>query len=107
MKTAAIDDGHPELAAARRAVAQAIDKLGAIEREALHLAPLIQRGEIAHDETADALNHTAAAHGLCMTERQRETVKPSRLRRQPAIRPGRRFRLLGCALSVCRMRCAT
>ena len=42
-------DTHPALIAARRAIAHAPDKLRQLESEALRLAPLIERGDIARD----------------------------------------------------------
>jgi putative DNA primase/helicase len=64
-----------ELIAARRAVSLAPDKLRAIEGEALRLAPLIERGEIARGEAADCLIDVGQAYGLGATDRERETVE--------------------------------
>jgi hypothetical protein len=66
---------HPELISAGRAIAHATDKLVAIETEALRLAPLIERNEIARGNAVDYLLDVAAAHGLCRMARERETVE--------------------------------
>jgi hypothetical protein len=64
---------HPELIGTSRAIA--LSALGAIEREGLRLAPLIQAGDIACGDAADMLIRTAEAYGLCRTRRERETVE--------------------------------
>jgi hypothetical protein len=75
------DDGyldvHPELTAARRAVAIAPNnnKLRTIESEALRLAPLIERAEIALGGAADCLIDVATAYGLCTTDHGRGDVE--------------------------------
>ena len=68
-------EAHPELIAARRAVACAPDKLSALESEALRLAPFIESGEIARGEAVAYLIDVTTAHGLCSTGRGRETVE--------------------------------
>lgn len=66
---------HPELVAVWRAIALADDKLPAIETEALRLAPLIERGDIAPGDAVARLMDAATAHGLCDTKRDRENVE--------------------------------
>jgi hypothetical protein len=66
---------HPQLIAARRSIAHAPDKWIALEREALRLAPMIERGETAYGKALDYLIDVMDAHGLCGTERERETVE--------------------------------
>jgi putative DNA primase/helicase len=75
MTAADVLDAHPELIAARRAVAHALDKLRALECEALRLAPLIERTEMARGEAVACLFDVATAYGLCTTDRGRETVE--------------------------------
>ena len=78
MTDAHVLDAHPELIAARRAVAHAPEKLGklvAIQREALRLAPLIASGAIPRGEAVDCLKDVGRAYGLCITGRERETVE--------------------------------
>jgi len=69
------DSESPELIAARRAIAGAPEMLHAFEGEALRLAPLIARGEIAWGNAAAYLIDVAVTYGLCGTERERETVE--------------------------------
>ena len=66
---------HPELIAAKKGIALAADHLAAIEIEALRLAPLIQRSEIARGEATECLIDAATACGLCLTNRGRESVE--------------------------------
>jgi len=68
-------DTHAELIATRRAVSIAADKLRTIEAEALRLAPLIERGEIARGEAAACLIDVATGYGLGATDRGRENVE--------------------------------
>ena len=75
MSGADVLEAHPALIAARRAIAHATDKLLALQNEALRLAPLIERGEIARGEAADRLIDVGRAYGLCATDRECETVE--------------------------------
>lgn len=68
-------DVHSELIAARRAVALVPERLRAIEDEALRLAPLVKRGELARGEAAECLIDVAIAYGLCGTDRERKDVE--------------------------------
>jgi putative DNA primase/helicase len=75
MSRADVLDAHPELIAARRAVAHAPDKLRAVESEASRLIPLIECGEIARGKVVACLIDVATAYGLCGTDRGRENVE--------------------------------
>lgn len=75
MSDADVLDAHPELIAARRAISFASDKLHSIESEAMRLAPLIERGEIARGDVFECLMHVATEYGLCRTDRARETAE--------------------------------
>ncbi len=75
MSDADVLDAHPELIAARRAVAHAPEKLGAIQSETLRLAPLIASGAIPRGAAVDCLIDVATAYGFCVTERERENVE--------------------------------
>ena len=75
MSYAGVLDVHPELIAARRSIALSSDKLQALESQALRLAPLIERGEIARGDAVAYLIDAATAHGLCGSEREHETVE--------------------------------
>jgi hypothetical protein len=68
-------DAHVALIAARRAIAHAPDKLRQLESEALRLAPLAERGEIARGSAVAYLIDTMTAYGFCATEGARSTVK--------------------------------
>jgi putative DNA primase/helicase len=68
-------DVHPELIASKRAVALAPDKLHAIETEALRLSPLVKRDDVSRGDAAACLVEVATAHGLCVTDRGRESVE--------------------------------
>jgi hypothetical protein len=106
MNAADVLEVHPELIAAKRAVALAPDKLYAIQAETLRLSPLIARGEFSRGDAADYLIEVATAHGLCSTYRGRGNVehvismglagqsagvgyagKPSEPRPSPLLRP--------------------
>jgi putative DNA primase/helicase len=67
--------GKDALVAADRAIALAVDKLHAVESEALRLAPLIRDGAIARDLAVNALTRAAEAHGLCVSSSGRDTVR--------------------------------
>lgn len=68
-------DAHAALIAAKGAVAAAPDKLRALESEALGLAPLIERGEIAHGDAVACLMKAAIAYGVCLTDARRKSVE--------------------------------
>lgn len=75
MSGADVLDAHHELIVARRSVSLAPNKLLAIECEALRLAPLVERGEIARGEAAACLTDVATAYGLCATDWGRADVE--------------------------------
>jgi hypothetical protein len=58
---------HQELLAAKGNIAVALDKLRAIQGEALRLRPLVASGEIPRREAVEALNERAAIHGVNRT----------------------------------------
>lgn len=68
-------EAHPELIAAREAIAHTDNRLHAIQSEALRLAPLSARAEIAPGDIVDYLIDVARAYGLCGTDRDLETVE--------------------------------
>lgn len=75
MSDADVLDAHPELIAARRAVSLAVDKLHAVQNEALRLAPLIENNEIACGDAVAVFIDAATAYGLCGTDRGLENVE--------------------------------
>ncbi len=68
-------DAHRALIAGGRAIAHAPDKLRQLESEALRLAPLIERGDIARDVAAGYLLDVLKGYGHCATKRDRNTVE--------------------------------
>jgi putative DNA primase/helicase len=66
---------HAELIAAEQSVALSPDKLRALQTEALRLAPLVAKGDIAKPDAVDALYDAAVGHGLLRTERDRENIE--------------------------------
>jgi putative DNA primase/helicase len=68
---------HPELIAAKRAIALATTdkKLYALQTEALRLAPLVTRNEIAKPDAVDALIDAARANDLYGTTRDRDNAE--------------------------------
>jgi AAA domain len=75
VSAADVVDAHAELIAAKRSVALAPNKLLAIQSEALRLVPLVEREEIARGEATACLIDVATAHGLCATDRGRESAE--------------------------------
>src|SRR5262249_22173229 len=78
--TTAIDASdvvHPELVAAKRAIAlaPADAKLRAIESEGLRLSPIVKTGALARGDASRVLINSATAHGLTQASRDREGVE--------------------------------
>jgi hypothetical protein len=83
--------GVPEyLDAASRRVALGVDKLRALQSEALRLTPLVRDGEIFKPDAVDALMKIASINDLCGTPEQRahvELIVGNGLNGAPTLKP--------------------